>query len=365
MKTIFKQFLPLATVALLFLVACETSENGEENGTAARERVVAVETMVINEVAFEDRIRVNGNVAAFEDAMISVETPGQVLFVTERGTQVRKGDIILRLDDRMLRSGYQAAKTGFDLADDMYNRQAVLYADSVISTLQYLQSKAQRDQAAAQLSQIEKQLSDAQLRAPFAGRIEERLTSVGQFVGPGTPVLRLVNTSKVKITGGVPERYAGQIKQNTPVEIQFGNYGLETINARIGFAGNLIHPDSRTYPVEVVIDNTDGNIKPLMLVDMRVTKDQLDASLIIPRTALVRDERGLTVFVVRGAENEARAEMRRVEVAITSGEFVAVSSGLTAGESIVVSGLNTLGDGDRINITSSTANSAAVPVSER
>jgi membrane fusion protein (multidrug efflux system) len=362
-KIIMKKNFLLPALMLMILAGCGAQSESTETENGIRERVVTVGTMTIDSIAFEDRIRINGNVAASEDAMISAETPGQVLYVAERGTVVRKGDVILRLDDRLLKSGYEAAKTGFDLAETLYQRQAALYADSVISTIQYLQTKAQRDQASSQLASIKKQLEDAELRAPFSGRIEERMTSVGQFVGPGMPVLRLVNTSNVKITGGVPERYAGKIKQNTPVEVNFRSYNLPPRLATVRFAGNLINPDSRTFPVEIILDNPDNAIKPLMVVELRVLRDAFDGSLVIPRTAVSRDDNGLSVFVVETQGEVKRAKMRPIEISLSSGDFVIIGSGIEAGEEIIVTGLTNLGDGDLINITSSTSNNSLLTAS--
>lgn len=363
MKTIMKKNFHVKALILLILAGCNPESESLETDNGARERVVTVGTMTIDAVAFEDRIRINGNVAASEDAMISAETPGQVLFVAERGTVVKKGDLILKLDDRLLKAGFEAAKTGFDLAENVYHRQAALYADSVISTVQYLQSKAQRDQAASQLASIQKQLEDAELRAPFSGRIEERMTSVGQFVGPGMPVVRLVNTTKVKITGGVPERYAGKIRQNTPVEVNFRSYNIPGKQATVRFAGNLINPDSRTFPIEIILDNSDNAIKPLMVVELRVVRDAFERSLVVPRTAVTRDDNGLSLFVVETEGNAKRAKMRLIDIALSSGDFVIIHSGIDEGEEIIVTGLTNLGDGDLINIMTTTSNSSLLSAS--
>ena len=353
MKSISKYLIAFPALALIIFAGCG-APNGDEatdaTETTTRERIVAVETMTVEQVRFEDRIRINGNVSAFEDAMISVETPGQVLFVAERGTNVKKGDIILRLDDRLLKANYEATKTGYDLALDAYNRQNALYADSVISTMQYLQAKAQKDQAASQLTAIEKQLEDAALKAPFSGRIEEKLTSEGQFVGPGTPVLRLVNTSQVKISGGVPERYAGIIKAGSEVEVQFRSYGIESRTAKIRFAGNLINPDSRTFPVEIVLDNTDGSIKPSMVVEMRVMRSELEESMIVPRTAVIRNDEGLSIFVVTNENGSFKATQQTVTLSLSSGDYVVVESGLNPGDQVVTAGFTNLSNGDLVNI---------------
>lgn len=339
-------------LTLLFaLNACGSSDENSENDTTSRERVVAVETLDVDKITFTDHIRINGNVSALEDAIVSAETGGQVLFVAESGTIVRKGDVILRIDDRQLRAGYDAAKTGYELALDVYNRQAALYADSVISTLQYLQSKAQRDQAAAQLASIDKQLSDARLKAPFSGRIEGKLTSVGQFVAPGMPVVRLVNTSKIKVTGGVPERYSGVITTNSTVNVKFRNYTIGDRASKISFAGNLINPDSRTFPIEITLDNPGNTIKPKMIADLQIVRAQRENSIVIPRTALVRDELGHSVYVVNSNGESQRAALRYVEISLISGDFVIIGSGVSAGDQIIIAGLTSLNDGDLINIT--------------
>lgn len=358
-------YLILPIVALTFLAGCGNEAEENNSNENSRERVVAVGTMSVERISFEDRIRVNGTVTAFDDAMIAVETPGQVLYIADRGTMVNKGDIIMRLDDRLLKANFEAAQSGFDLAEDMYTRQSALHADSVISTAQYLQSKSQRDQAKAQLTAIEKQLEDAQLRAPFSGRIEERFSSVGQFVGPGTPVLRLVNTNKVKITGGVPERYAGRITRGSAVDINFRNYDVASISAQVRFAGNLINPDSRTFPVEVVLDNANGDIKPLMVVEMRVLRELVDEQIVIPRTAVVRDESGNTVFVVNDRNGQQRAEMRRIDISLTSGDYIVVGSGLSDGDEVIITGLTNLGDGDLLNITNTGSNNTLQASTDR
>lgn len=351
MKTFKNPLYLIPAAALVILAGCGTPAEEETTQNEVRQRIVAVETMEIELTKFDDRIRINGNVTAHDDAVISVETAGQVQFVAERGTRVKEGDVILRLDDRLLRANFEATKTGFELAEDAFKRQEALYADSVISTMQYLQSKAQRDQAAAQFTAIQKQLEDAELKAPFNGRIEERLTSEGQFVGPGTPVLRLINTDQVKISGGVPERYAGKIEQGSEVEISFRSYGLETRTAKVQFVGNLINPDSRTFPVEVVLNNADGSIKPRMVVEMRVLRDELTESIIVPRTSIIRNDLGLSIFVVVDENGEKRAVQRPVTVALSSGDFVVIEDGVQPGDQIVTAGFTSLNDGDLVNVT--------------
>src|SRR5690606_5815600 len=139
-----------------------------------------------------------------------------------------------------------------DLAADNLKRQEPLYRDSVISALEFEnvraghnQAQAQLSQAKAALAQAQQQLRNTSVTAPFSGVVEERLVEKGEQVMPGTPVVRIVNTNLVKITAGVPERYAGDIEIGTPVQVDLASAGIGKRNGRVSFVGSAIDPQSR------------------------------------------------------------------------------------------------------------------------
>jgi membrane fusion protein, multidrug efflux system len=333
----------------LLFVSCsgEEFENEPENNGV---RLMPVETVTIETGSFEDYIRVTGTVEAVEDAMISSESSGRILSIRDRGERVGSGDVLAQLDDRMIRSQYNAAKTGYELADDTFNRLEALYADSIISTQDFRSARAQRDQARAQLELADKQLRDARIEAPFSGRIEDRMVQTGELVNPGVPVMRLVNTERVRILAGIPESYSGEITEGSEVIIHFRSLGLEPRESRITYAGNVIDPDTRTYTVEIELNNSDERIKPDMVVDLQVKRRTLDEVIIIPRTAVIRDEQGTSVFRSNSVNGSKMSELVRVTTGPTSGALVQILEGLNPGDEIVVSGMRTLSIGDELNV---------------
>jgi membrane fusion protein, multidrug efflux system len=204
-----------------------------------------------------------------------------------------------------------------------------------------------------ELDQAEKQLQDSRLEAPFNGRVEERFVRPGELISPGMPVVRLVNTDYVRITAGIPERYSGQISENSPVYIRFRSYDGSIVQSTISFAGNVIDSSTRTFPVEIELRNREGNIKPEMVVDLQVKRRTIQNAIVIPRTAIVRDEQGISVYVAREEDGEKIAELVPVTTGPALGTVIEILDGLQEGDEVVIAGMNTLSSGDRLNVIKS------------
>jgi membrane fusion protein, multidrug efflux system len=205
-------------------------------------------------------------------------------------------------------------------------------------------------QGLAQLEQARKQLDDTELTAPFSGRIEQRMVQQGELVSPGSPIVRVVNTATVRVTSGVPERFAADIRPGTNVSVHFRAYGSESHTGRVSFVGNVIDASSRTFPIEVEVDNPDLLFKPEMTVELLVTRSFHENVITVPRTALIRDETGLNVFIVNRDEERPVAEFRAVETGRSSGGQVLILEGLYVGEEVVVAGQGNLSHGDQVSM---------------
>ncbi|MGM0505573.1 MAG: efflux RND transporter periplasmic adaptor subunit [Bacteroidota bacterium] len=345
-KTIFsKQIVALAL--MLLLVSCGEEEQSEESEQV---RTVAVETLVVDRLPFDDHVRLSGVVEAIEDATISAENSGRIQSIADRGDRVRQGDVIAVMDSRLSQAQFEAAETGYELAEDTFRRLERLYDDEIISTQDYLSARAQRDQARASMQQAEKQLQDTEIKAPFSGRIEERFVQTGELTAPGAPVVRLVNTDRLHVAAGVPERYSGQITEGAPAELVLRALGTQPITSEVTFAGDLIDPGTRTFPIEVQLSSMEGQVKPEMVVDLRIRRTTLGEAIMVPRTSLIRDEEAIYLFVA-GSDDENRiAELREVHTGVSSGSLIQISSGLERGDEVVISGLSTLSTGDRLQI---------------
>ena len=348
------------TLALLFvaaatagsLTACNDGQASDDASSTERSQpMTQVETLVMEPTSFTDVIQVTGTVEALDDATLSAQTDGPVTMLQDLGVRVNAGEPVATVDAEEAEAAVEQARARFELTQDRFERQEPLYRDSIISALEFEQVRSDRNQARAALQQAETRLSNTIVDAPFAGTVEERFVEVGEQVAPGTRLARLVNTRRVKVTAGVPERYANDIRDGTPVQLDFTRYGAGVRTAEVTFVGNTIDPESRTFTVEVTLSNEDRTLKPAMSTNLRVTRAVLDSTLVLPRTAVLRDETGTHVYVVDRSDTTAVARDRPVELGPETGGRLVVENGLAPGDEVIIVGQNNVSPGAPIDVT--------------
>ncbi len=350
---------PFSIVIFLFIssliwVSCEEAEENDE----PRYRQIAVETLTLEKQTFKEYINVTGRVESLEDAVVSTEAGGRVKEIVRRGQRVNEGDILTRLDDELLESQYEVARAEYELALDTYERQQPLLADSIITTLDFNTTRARMEQARAQLRQAERQLKNTELEAPFTGRIEERMVKTGEFIGQGMPVVRLVDTRNIQVNAGIAERYSRDITEGTPAIVDFTSYGGNPVEAEVTYAGSVIDPDNRTFPIEIELANPNNEAKPDMVARVSVLRSQQEEAIVVPRTATFLDQEGHNVYVVNRDDEQPVAEIRRVVTGPASGGQVLIEEGLEDGDEVVTVGRSNLNHGDRLQILESRRQSA-------
>ncbi len=357
-------------VGLIILAGCNSSDgaNASEDpvleSPSAATRTVRVQTLRIEPSTFTDVVALTGVVDAPDDARLSAQTAGTVLEVLPLGSHVSQGEVVAHLDAGMInalvkqvRAQVETAHAQADLAEDTYNRQKPLFQDSIISALefenvrsQYNQAKAGLSQAEAALAQALEQLKYTRITAPFDGTIEERFVEGGEQVLPGTAIARIVDTRKVKVTAGVPERYASDIHTGSAVDLGFSAYGVPNRSGAVSFVGRVINPQNRTFPIEIELDNADGSLKPEMTATVFVTRATYEASLVVPQTAVLRDENGTSLYAVSRTDGTPKATLRKVELGSSYGGRVMILSGLEIGDEVIVVGQTNVTEGDVLEI---------------
>lgn len=373
----------LAGLLLLVVAGCTGADEAsapEDSSEATSQRSVRVETLVLQPTPFEDVIELTGSVEAVNDARLSAQASGTVETLAALGTYVRQGEAVARLDPGIAQAAVQqaqasvsSAEASLELAQDNFERQEPLYRDSVISALEFENVRAQRnqaraglEQAQAALAQAQEQLENTRVTAPFAGIVEERSVEVGEQVVPGTPVARIVSMQRVKITAGVPERYAGDIATGTSVQVVLQAYRRQPRSGVVTFAGNTVNPQNRTFPIEIEMSNVDGQLKPEMVAKVLVTRERLDGVLVVPQAAVVREEGGNILYVARQTDSTTVAERRPVTLGSSYDGKAVVTSGLEAGEEVVVLGQTNLTDGDALDVAEryTSVGAAGVPLKD-
>ena len=342
-------------VAALLVAGCnggEASENRPDSTASANVRAVNVEVVELAPREFTEVLRLTATVRASRDVVISAEESGRVVtVVVDKGATVRAGQPLLRIDDSLLRSQVQQAQAAADLARETHERRKRLWEQEKIgSELAYLQARYDAAQAAASLATLRQRLAHTVVRAPIDGTVEDRRVEVGSIVAPGTPLMRIVDISPVKVAAGVPERFAQEVSVGREVEITFGALGADAVRGRIAFVGNTVDEQSRTFPIEVEVPNPSGRFKPEMVAGIRLPLRRLEDALVVPQQALVRAEGGFQAYVAVERGGVTLAEQRTVVLGPTGSNEAVIASGLHAGEKLIVVGQQKVADGDPVTV---------------
>lgn len=315
-------------------------------------RVINVEVSELQPQAFVDEIRLTAVALANQDVRVAAEESGVVKeLLAEKGSRVRADQAIAKIDDSVLRAQVDQARAAADLAAQTWDRRKRLWEeDKVGSEMAYLEAKYARQQTAASLKALEARLARTTIRAPFDGILEERSIEVGTMVSPGQTVARVVDLDPVKIDGGVPERYAADIHTGTTARVSFDVLPGRVFDTELSYVGVAVDNENRTFPVEMVLPNQNGMVKPEMVANVSITRGRLDSALVVPQDALVRVEEGYVVFVATTGEGGTVAEVRPVTLGPSRENRVVLRSGVSAGDRVIVVGQKSVAAGDRVSI---------------
>jgi len=348
----------LATVALATagVAACGGSEAKEpgQGGEGAGERPVRMVNVEIEEAAavpFTDVVGIIGVVAPNRNVTVAAEEGGVIrtLYV-EKGESVAAGQPIAKIDDALLQAQLRQAIADAELARETFERQRRLWEEEKIGTeLAYLQAKYAAERAAANAAVLMERVDRTTIRAPIAGVLDDRMVEVGSMVSPGAPVARVVDASTLKIEGGVPERFALEVRPGARARVTFDGLDRREVEGRIAFVGAVVDERARTFPIEVSLQNP-GRVKPGMVANIGIEYRTLDSAVVVPQEAVLRAAEGYIAYVAVERGGEAVAEARPVVTGPARRGRVVIESGIEPGEAVVVVGQHQVAPGDRLRI---------------
>ena len=330
----------------------EASAARADSGAAVGARVINVEVTSVALSDFVGYVRITGEVDALHDVTVSAEESGAIRrFYVEKGARVRRGQAIAKIDDDVLRAQYEEARALSEIADEQFERQRQLWEEEGIgSEIAYLQAKSSAHAARARLRTIGTRVARTVIRAPVTGIFDEDYLEIGEMASPGAPVVRIVAVDQVKIIGGVPERHALAVSKGDTAVIELDVFADRQFVGRISFVGATVDERNRTVPIEIVLDNPDGLLKPRMVANVQVELERLHDVIVVPQDVVVRTERNYQIFLVDERDGQAVAAARPVRLGASYANRVVVDSGLSVGDRLITLGHRLVDDQSRIRI---------------
>lgn len=310
---------------------------------------VTVKAMALE--PFEHYIEITGKLEAEEDAFISPEMSGQIDKIhVKEGQYISHGQLMISLNTSITESSIQEVKTGLELAIKIYEKQKELWDQKIGSELQYLEAKNAKEQAEARLATLEAQLDMARIRAPFSGVVETIMLKEGEMAMPGMQVIQMVSLNKLKLYGNISERYMTSIKKGDIVIVNFPDVKGLNMKVPIHRVGNVIDNASRTFRIEMKINNGQKTLKPNMYSTIQVNDFKTASAFVVPSVSIKQDIKGNYLYVATREEGELKARKRYVETGLSYKDQTMIREGLSEGEEVIVKGFSQVSDGVNIAI---------------
>lgn len=267
----------------------------------------------------------------------------------KQGDNVRKGQVLAKLDAQMIRQQIEPLRVQLSAAEDTYRRTKNLWDQGIGTYQQVLTAQTQVESLRKQIGIIQKQINLMTVTAPSSGVADVVNVRVGEaFMGTSAagPQIRIVNTNKLKIIADVPENYLGRIGVGSTAQISLPNIN-KNFEAKVNVAGKIIDPSKRTFYIEIPIP-TDPDFKPNQIATVRVQDYQKAQTITIPVNTLQNDEKGKFVMVAVNEAGKLIARKRTIVVGELYQDELEVKSGLMAGDNLITEGFQNLYEGQLI-----------------
>jgi membrane fusion protein (multidrug efflux system) len=347
MKTAHWAFLlPILTAGALSCGGGEDEPVNPKNGASATTARTGTRVEVVELIPSTGKMEMSllGSVEASRDAMLSTTRGGYVESVfVKAGDPVSKGALLANVDSELHRVLLEQATAQSDLAEAEYKRAVGL--GDLIAESQLQAAETQMAVAQAGLKQAQLNLARAQVRAPFTGQVGSVHVEAGEVVGPGRPVIRLVALRKVKVGLNVADRDVVSLRRGMPVKIRLQAVS-ERFEGQISSIAPVADIDTRSFQVEVTVDNPKRNLLPGMIARVELARDMEQSAVLIPQDWIVTGLEEEGVYLANGDT----ANWRPVVLGDVVRDQVVVSTGLAVGDRIIIAGHRNLADGDAILI---------------
>ena len=346
---------------LSFLIGCQPKGNpgnpGTETPDPTNDKItegsmgVKVEVKKIVPKEFNHYIEINGSVKAEKEAFVSPETMGQIKQIhVNEGSEVKKGQLLITLGTSLTESNIEEIQTSLDLAKETYEKQKELWEQNIGTEMQYLQAKNNMESLEKRLETLKTQREMAYIRAPFAGVIDDLYVQQGELASIGQNLLHIVNLAKLKVYGDVSETYLPYVREGEMAVLSFPVYPDYVKKAPIYRTGRVINEKSRTFTIEIKLDNTENILRPNMITQIKLNDFSADAALVVPSYVIKQDFTGWFLYLAQKNGTSFIAKKTYVKPGNTYQNETMILEGVSPDDEVITVGYNLVSGGSEISI---------------
>ena len=310
------------------------------SGTSLRNQTLNINAEVLKYQSLTDKIMSTGSTLPDEEVDLAFESSGKVvaIYFTE-GTHVKAGDLLAKINDKPLQAQLKKLEAQVPLAKDRVYRQRTLLEKDAVSQEAY-------EQVA---TEYEKLMADIELvKANIAGIIGLRSVSEGAYVTSSSSVIaKLTKISPLKIEFSIPESYAAEVQDGTPILFRMEKDGMmQNYKATVYAVESKVDMATRTLKVRATYPNPGENILPGRYTSVEISKREIKDALAIPSEAVIPEMGKDIVYLYKNGV----AEPQEITIGIRTESRVQVLQGLNVGDTLITSGVMQLRTGMKVSI---------------
>jgi membrane fusion protein, multidrug efflux system len=316
-----------------------------DSSSVKKEKTKLVAFQAVIPTDFTHYIELQGKIDALNISFVTPRngTGGQVKEIyVKKGDMVKKGQLLLKLDDALLQQQLTTAQQQLAYAKNLYERRKNLWAQQIGSEVELVTAKNQVDQAQLQVDLVNRQIELTRVYADINGVADVVNVRLGELF-TGNNQIQLVNTTDLKAVAQVPENYLGEVKVGSNVKVIIPELSNKTIDTKISVTGKTIDPSNRGFYVEAKLP-FDRDFYPNQIALIKIQDYTAARALTIPVNSMQNDENGKYVMVAVKEGDRLVARKKPIRTGMMYGDKIEVISGIQAGDSIITEGYQGLYD---------------------
>ena len=350
----------LAAGLLLTVAAC--SGEGGRPAEAAPEQTVVVElgesdVAVVQRADIASGAVLTGSLMPYRVVPLRAQVPGTVSDLrADRGTRVRKGQVLATIDADGIRSQAAAAEANLALAAQRLESARVLHEAGAMSDFDFNAAKAAYEAARAQAAAASEQAVRTTIVAPIDGVVSARMVEIGEAVNPGQELFTVVNTERLELSGHIPIEAAGSIRPGMPVVFTLDAQPGRELRGTVDRIEPVADLRTRQVGVYVQLPNPGGALVAGQFATGRIVGEQIQDALVVPATAIRGSAGRSYILVVQDGRVVRREVQTGVRDELTG--LVAVLSGVTEGEVVIAAPVAAIEPGTLVRVVGGATSNA-------
>jgi membrane fusion protein (multidrug efflux system) len=363
MKYFLKSGVLFCTAGIL-IYSCSSSKNKEEINEETEKQ--SVEIAKVELLQPENSLSFPGELESFyaTDVFPKINSYIKTIYV-DIGDKVKEGQLLVLLEAPEIESQLAESFSKLKSSEATYNATQANYkrllqtnktAGAVsINDIEYARAHDISDSlqvvaATVHYNAVQQTVSYLKITAPFDGIVTDRQLAPGGFVGPGErsviPILKIKNESKLRLHIAIPEKFVEEIKVDKEVTFTVKSFPDAIFNGKIDRLSKNVDTKTRSEIIEILIDNTKGELMPGMYATVRIPIMRNGKSLFVPEQAVVTNME--KCFVIKVDANKI-AHWISVQKGNKSKDKIEVYGDLKEGDVIVKKGSDEIKNGTQVN----------------